>query len=214
MLRRSATLVVLALAMLPTRADATVLVEVQLEDMIRDASLIVHAVVVDQEVVLRDDPQYGRAPYTRTTFAVREWVAAEGSISTHAEVVLEELGGDTAGESLRIEGTPAYTLGQEVLLFAERDDRGHLRTYGLMQGRFEVFPSLRGDAVVRRAQEGVSFARWQDGRMSLGRAASPVLPLRELVAHVRAVLGAHGGRASLSAALGNSPERGEGEVSR
>ncbi len=145
-------------------AEATVMVELTLEDMARDAIAIVHGRVVRSSghLQIRD----GHAePYTLTTLHAIEWLKGPGD----DEVVLRELGGELPNSrgGTHVSGVPRYEVGEEVVVFLEADPRGDFyRTYGMVQGKFLVLHGVPGvpDTVVRDT-EAIGFARWTEGRM-------------------------------------------------
>lgn len=151
-----------ALLAIASSASATVMVELPLEALIRDADTIVHGTVVRSGVrmEIRDGSM---EPQTITTVRVHEWIAGAGGET----VELRELGGTWQGGGLRFEGTPTYQVGEEVVLFlARRPEAPHdLRTLGMVQGKFIVRHGVPGvPTVVARDLEGVAFASWASGR--------------------------------------------------
>ncbi len=177
------TLALLAPLAFAAPARATVLVDVPLEDMARDADVIVVGTVVRSEARLVLDPARGADPHTFTTVQVHEWIVGPGG----REVVVEELGGEAMGQGLAIAGTAEYAPGQEVVLFLERAGSS-LRTYGMALGRFEIRRGVGGapDAVTRDLSD-VAFARWRRGRMEVGPGGEPPASLEVFLAYVRQI---------------------------
>jgi len=169
-------------------ASATVMVEVPLEDMIRNADAIVHGTVTRSGVRMAIGDG-GMEPQTLTTIEVHEWLAGEGGRT----VRLRELGGRWQGGGVHYEGTPTYRAGEEVVVFLEpRDEAPHdLRTYAMAQGKFVVRPGVPGAPdTVRRDLSGVAFARWADGHQTVsppGR--EPAMQLDVFLDFVRQVRG-------------------------
>ncbi|MGE0784799.1 MAG: hypothetical protein AB7S26_03850 [Sandaracinaceae bacterium] len=170
-------------ALVASHAEATVLVDVSLEDMARDADVIVVGRVIRSEAQLVLDPVRGADPHTLTTVQVSEWIVGPGG----ATVVVDELGGEVAGQGLAIAGTARYEPGQEVVLFLERAGT-RLRTYGMALGRFEIRRGVGGapDSAFRDLH-GVAFATWQGGRMELEERAEPAVSLDTFLAYVRSI---------------------------
>jgi len=194
---RSILLTALLLSV-PASASATVMVEVPIEDMARDADAIVLGQVVRSEVRLVIDPARGALPHTFTTVRVTEWIAGSGG----ATVTIDELGGELQGEGLAIAGTPAYGVGEEVLVFLERAD-GRLRTYAMAQGRFEVRRGIGGvpDMLVRDLSD-VAFVRWGQGAMSVGHATDQPVALETFVDYVRRIARGFGPSVDVSTGAG------------
>lgn len=175
---------VLAVVVCASSAAATVMVEVPLEDMARDADAIVHGVVerTGTQMVVREGAM---EPQTLTTIRVREWL--EGGPADR--VTVREIGGEWQGGGLRIDGTPSYRPGEEVILFLERhpERSDEYRTYAMVQGKFVVLHGVPGvPSMVRRDLESVAFARWSGGEMSVqGAQSGPALPLESFLDLVR-----------------------------
>lgn len=180
---RSLLVVSLLSLVLPASAAATVMVEVPIEDMARDADAIVVGRVLSSEVRVVVDPVRGAQPHTFTEIRVQEWIVGPGG----ARVVIEELGGDIQGQGLAISGTPVYRPGDEVIVFLERAD-GRFRTYAMAQGRFEIRRGVGGvpDHVLRDLSD-VAFARWSGGRMQVGHGHEPAVALSTFLDHVRRI---------------------------
>ncbi|MCA9608932.1 MAG: hypothetical protein KC619_25190 [Myxococcales bacterium] len=173
----------LTITLIPAAASATVMVEVPIEDMARDADAIVMGRVVSTEVRVVIDPVRGAMPHTLTQIRVAEWIAGSGG----ATVVVDELGGEIQGQGLAIAGTPVYRAGEEVIVFLERAD-GRLRTYAMAQGRFEIRRGIGGvpDYVTRDLSD-VAFVRWSAGGMTVGHGNDVPVALETFVDHVRRI---------------------------
>lgn len=164
-------------------ARATTMVELSLDQMIEEAESVFLGVVEARgtRVAILE----GRAtPVTITRFRVTSWLKGEGP----AVVSLREPGGAWAGATYRVDGTPTYAVGEEVVVFAERDGEGHLRTYGLQQGKFLVSPA-RGEVpkTVHRDFGGIGLVRWRGERMILEHGGiEPAATLEELLRYIAA----------------------------
>ena len=180
---RSLFVVATLTLLLPASASATVMVEVPLEDMARDADAIVVGRVLRSEVQLRVDPVRGVEPHTLTTLAVGEWIVGPGG----ATVVIDELGGEVQGRGLAVAGVPVYHRGEEVVVFLERAPTG-LRTYAMAQCRFEIRRGIGGvpDHVFRDLSE-VAFASWSGGRMRVGEGSEVPVSLGIFLEYVRRI---------------------------
>lgn len=166
-----------ALLLFTPHADATVMVEVTLEDMVRDSDAIVRGVVqrTGVQLVLRD----GDAdPHSLAWVRVDEWLKGPGG----DEVIISELGGEHAMGGMWIAGTPTYQTGEEVIVFLRRDpmDQSRFRTYGMAQGKFVVRRGVPGTSgQVERDVSSVGFARWANGQMHVEHGENgPAMPLQ------------------------------------
>jgi len=157
-------------------AGATVMVEVPLDDMVRDADAVVLGTVVSTgvQLVMEDG---GLIPNTLTRVRVREWLRGDGP----RIITIRELGGEWQGRGMRIEGTPRYAPGEQVVVFlaVHPAHPSDYRTYGMVQGRFVVIPGVPGvPTTVRRDLSAITFAHWVDGQMTLAPAQDgPVMQL-------------------------------------
>ena len=175
-----------------SRAGATVMVEVPLEDMILGADAIVHGVV--ERTGLAWEIRNGeREPWTVSRLRVRSWLKNGDGAPT---VSVRELGGIWNGGGQWIDGTPTYTRGEEVIVFLRRVDNGW-RTFGMVQGKFVVRPGVPGvPDSIRRDLSGISFAQWTSAGMTIqapGR--EPAMQLETFVDYVRMVLDSTSGGA-------------------
>jgi len=174
-------------------ASATVMLELSLEELVRDADSIVHATVVHTGVrmALREN---SIAPETLTTLRVHEWIAGAGGET----VQIREIGGVWQGGGQRIDGTPTYRLGEEVVLFIERREQApnDLRTLAMVQGKFVVRHGVGAvPSTVRRDLDGVGFLRWAEGQQTVvAPHDDPVMQLDMFLDHVRRVREEAGGR--------------------
>lgn len=172
-----------ALLLFTPRADATVMVEVTLEDMVRDSHAIVRGVVqrTGVQLVLRD----GQAdPHSLAWLRVDQWLKGSGGQG----VVISEIGGEHAMGGMWIAGTPTYAVGEEVIVFLRRDpmNRDRFRTYGMAQGKFVVRRGVPGTSgQVQRDLSSIGFARWANGQMHVEEgengAAMPLGAFEELI---------------------------------
>lgn len=154
-------------------AHATVMVEVQIEDMIRDADVIVHGVIERSDVRLSLRAGHSE-PQTITRVRVTRWLKGQGG----ARVVIREIGGEMQGRGLRIDGIPRYAVGEEVVVFLTRLERDVYRTYGMAQGKMLVRRGVPGVPTrVVRDLEGIGFARWENGEMQIDEETKRPVPL-------------------------------------
>ena len=196
-IRTAMALSVLALAAVTVPAKATVMTEVSLDDMVRGADAIVRGTVTRTGVRMQiEDDRL--EPYSVSELAVGEWLAGPGD----DRVVVRERGGEWQGGGHWIDGTPRYRVGEEVLLFLQRNPSGRdFHTYAMAQGKFVVLRGVPGSpGQVRRDLEGMSFAHWAGNGMELrGTDGEPVMALDTFLARIRAVLHTYGDAAGTDA---------------
>jgi hypothetical protein len=175
---------VLATASTASTASATVMVEVPLEDLIRQADVIVRGTVTSSAVRL-EMREGTLEPQTLTTLRVTEWIAGSGGET----VQLRELGGEWQGGGVRYDGTPEYRIGEEVVVFLERRPEAphDLRTLAMVQGKFSIRHGVPGvPSVVVRDLSGIAFASWADGRQTVSEPGhDPAMELETFLDFVR-----------------------------
>lgn len=170
----AASLAVAAAALWVRPGEATVMVEIPIEDLIRDADVIAHGRVVrtGTQMSLR---QGSMEPHTLSELRVDRWLRGSGP----ATITIREIGGTWQGGGLRIDGAPQYAPGEEVIVFLERhpEHPEHFRTFQMVQGKFVVVHGAPGvPSTIRRDLDGVAFAQWAaDGPMSVGRPNGPAV---------------------------------------
>jgi hypothetical protein len=165
-------------------ARATVMVEIPLEDLIRDADAIVHGTVEQVGVRLVLDER-GATPHTLTRLRVHEWLKG----GSGQWVAIDEIGGVMPEGGLRIDGTPDYRRGEEVVVFLRQIGRGLYRTYGMAQGRFEVIHGVPGvDDSIERDTSALAFASWANGPMTVGHGGRRGMRLVDFLGYVRSVI--------------------------
>lgn len=166
-------------------AEATVMVEVPLDEMVATADAVVVARVIQSESRLVIDPERGSEPHTFTTLRVDEWLVGAGSTT----LTIEEIGGTLGNETTRIDGVPEFTPNDEVVLFIEQRSNGSLRTLAMAQGHFVVRRGVgqTPDSVVRDL-DGIAFAHFSAGGMSVGHAHDePAIELSVFLDTLRAM---------------------------
>jgi hypothetical protein len=120
------------------------------------------------------------AIYTYVTVDVSR--VLKGAV-TGAQVVVKELGGETATRGLRVPGQASFTLGEDVLLFLEvRPRDGTLYTVALWQGKWTV-ERINGILTAVRHEHGSTIrSQWVLDRLAAliqrldtGRDVAPVV---------------------------------------
>jgi hypothetical protein len=165
-------------------ARATVMVEVPLDEMVRDADAIVHGTVEQVGVRLVID-EHGATPHTLARLRVHEWIKGEGD----DRIAIDEIGGVMHRGGMWIAGTPAYRRGDEVIVFLRRIDRGVYRTLAMAQGRFDVIHGVPGvDDIVQRDTSAIGFASWARGPMTIERGGRSAMRLDDFVGYLRSVI--------------------------
>jgi hypothetical protein len=176
----------IAAALVAGTAYATVMVEVPLEDMVRDADLIVRGTVERTGVrfaIVNGHPE----PHTITELRVTDVIhgTPEGEI-----VTIEEIGGVTGQAGLVIAGTPQYHRGEDCIVFLHHvpGQRGY-RTLQMAQGHFEVIHGVPGvPDVVQRDTSAIGFASWANGQMTIEHGGVRAMELEVFVSYLEGIL--------------------------
>jgi hypothetical protein len=108
-------------------------------------------------------------------------------------VTFSQLGGTVGDLRQEVHGCPAFTAGEEAVLFLWRDAKGRAQLNGLGQGKFEIRRDAGGRALVQRHVEGLAVREARLLRSVPAGNSAPGVPLEELVTEIRTVL-AEGGR--------------------
>jgi hypothetical protein len=183
--RLAAVCVSIALVAVASLASATVMVEIPLEDLVRDADVIVHGTVERVGVRLHVDER-GANPHTISVLRVRE--SLKGPAQVGELVAIDEMGGVIGDRGMRIDGTPTYVRGEEAIVFLHRVD-GRLRTLQMCQGHFVIRRGVPGtDDVVLRDLSAVGLAAWDTGEMTVEHGGRRAMPLRDFVGWIRSAL--------------------------
>jgi hypothetical protein len=169
-------------------ASATVMVELPLDELIQRADFIVRGTVVSSGVRMSMD-RGGFDPETITVIRVSEWIGS-GSGET---VQIRELGGVWQGGGRRYDGTPTYTVGEDVIVFLERrpEPPNDLRTLAMVQGKFIVSHGAPGvPSSVARDLAGIAFMQFANGRQTiLAPRREPAMELSTFLEFVRRTRG-------------------------
>ena len=132
-------------------AQATVAKALSFDELFKQSDIVVHGWIVDQWV---DAPN--GLPGIIYTHTVIEVASAFKGYASH-QIELRQIGGQLGPHSVRLSGTPHFTLCGEVMVFAGRDDdKSPFASVGLAQGVFYVD---RSDGVlsVSRDLSGITF---------------------------------------------------------
>jgi hypothetical protein len=178
-LRTLAAALVLAAAGLP--AGATSLRRMDFGELVQRAERVVHARAAETRVY-RDAS--GTQIWTDTIFDVLEDAKGRGP----GRLTLAFLGGAEGGVEMRVEGTPAFRVGEEVVLFttAARPD-GKRYLVGFSQGvmRVDEDPATGEKLVTSEVPAGVHFVEDEASGPASVRPVRQRARLTDLLAVVR-----------------------------
>ncbi len=123
---------IFALSFIPA-AHATVVEEASIEELATEATLVVHARVVEQWVALERGPR-GEI-YTQTQLEVVSYMKGLGP----STLVVQQLGGQYGDIRLHVEGNARLEANDEVVVFLDYDtETGLTYVVGLAQGLFRI----------------------------------------------------------------------------
>jgi hypothetical protein len=176
---------------LPSVAGATIMVPLSVEQMTREADVVVHGRVVTQQAVW--DDKHDRI-YTHTTLEVIEPIHSAGA-SPPGKVLVRSLGGELDGVGLAVSGTPKFAIGEEAVLFLRRDPKieGAYQVIGMNQGKFRIEREPGTNKVTAVANpEGIAFAKpGVDGVLRVDPATPRIerIPLEDFRRRIRGSVG-------------------------
>jgi hypothetical protein len=143
---------VCALVLATASASATVVVKLDLEQLVGRSDVIFVGKAIKTESHWTKN---GRRIVTDTTFVVEE--AIHGT-SEGREIVVRRPGGTVDGIGMKVSGAVVYRAGDQALLFTERR-AGSRYTVGMRQGAYAVFRDTSGNRVVQARLRGMSLAK-------------------------------------------------------
>ena len=186
--RKSSALAALVVALAvtaPDTVDSTTLLKMDIERLAQDAVMVVRGHVA-WDYSVRPDP---KGPiFTYAGLEVNGCVAGE----CPETVILKHEGGTVGELTIFIPGMPAFSPGDEVLLFLEPDPNGEKDTYytvGMVQGYFKIVTDPEtGEKTAHQQLFGVTLAAPGEGN-KIAPIKSPgplVSSLQDLVERIRA----------------------------
>jgi hypothetical protein len=187
--RLLALLGLVAALALPSPAQGTVALRVDLPELAATADLVVRGRVVG--ATSRWDSSRRRI-YTDVTVAVDE--VYKGSARVGQALVITRLGGSVGGVGMRVAGEVSLAPGEESILFLRRHDarRGaRLTVVGMAQGKLTVLRDRRGARVLASpGAAGLRLVTPAGGRLRRSPTPAAVRPLGEVERDIRALVGA------------------------
>ena len=185
-----------ALLVLSCSAFATVMVRLDLNDLVRSSTWIVEGVV--EEVNKSAPTQQGGVETRVRVKVVSRWKGPESIES----LTLRLPGGEKEGTVIRVAGMPMFQRGEEVLLFLEPVDGGWIPT-GLGQGVFRLGRVENEKTLSQVAGEGMYLEKGNRGVWKQTLSPSPTLnvPFSQFRAEVEEIMSGSDSRP----AVGNSP---------
>ncbi|MGH7740423.1 MAG: hypothetical protein ACRENS_00210 [Candidatus Eiseniibacteriota bacterium] len=104
-------------------------------------------------------------------------------------LTLTQVGGEVDGMRYSVEGSPRFTSGEEVLVFAWRDALGRPQVDGLAQGKFEIRrDAATGARTVQRSPAGLEVGDARSLRVQPAGGGVTRVPLDDLVREIRAAM--------------------------
>lgn len=151
----------LALCAATTPADATVARAMPRDEMVQRSDLVVRAMVLDQHSQWNDDHSQ---IVTLTHLRVSSYLKGAGP----TDLTLRQFGGTVGQLVSRVEGDAHLAPGQDVVVFLRAgSDPGLVFLTAMAQSSFLVVHSPNAQPTVQRDLHELTFATWQNGRMSL-----------------------------------------------
>lgn len=181
----------------PTSARASVVLALDLDDLVGQSDEIVVAEVLGQAASWS-----GRRIVTDVRLRVEETLHGRSSVAS--TIVVRRLGGNVGDVGMRVEGEPSFSVGERVLLFLRRTSAG-LRVVGMSQGAMRLLP---GDPVmVEPGGSGLALVRRNTEGTLTDVDAPQARPLDEVLDDVRRALAARRPPTLPSGAPGSPTQR-------
>lgn len=165
-------LLAVALLVAATKAVAAQAVAVSVEELARTSDAVVRGKVAGAKAKWSDDHRR-----ISTTFELTRVAVLRGRAPARPRVVVP--GGEIGRVGQRVDAAPSLKVGEEVVLFLQRDRRGSFRVNGLAQGKFSVSGGL--------ARPDLSNLVFEQSSVSAGERRVAEMPLAELERRVRSV---------------------------
>lgn len=172
----------LALLLLASAANASVVISESLEEMVHGSARILRGNVANVRSVL--DEKNGRI-YTYVDLEVTEVLKGEKV----ATAVLKEAGGTVGGISQEIIGAPHFATGEDIVVFLEPSNESNMwLVRSLSAGKVTLLKSAKGELRAKRQFEGLAFFDRKNGVHE--RAGEDLGTAQNFLSKIRSVLGA------------------------
>ncbi len=160
----------LAATFLALPAQATVVKSLSLGQMTSEADVIVQARVLDRSSAWNAEKT---RIYTVTRIQVSETLKGPAE----SELQIRQIGGTVDGLSQKVVGNATLKVGEEVILFLDRDEAKPFHyVVGMAQGKYAIDRSQTTPRVVRTLH-GLALADVADGKVKLkGHAKATLAP--------------------------------------
>jgi len=162
-----------AVLLAATSAYAVVAVRLPLDDIVRDATVVVRGTVELSESYM--DEELGRI-FTRHTVAVGEYLKGKGG----EKITVVTMGGELEDIGQIVPGETRFHKGEEVVLCLRPGHRHHVAV-GMSQGKFRVVTRDKGQVFLQRDLSGVKLVGEPGDRPKKLREEIPFEQFRELV---------------------------------
>lgn len=168
---------VFALGALSPRVEATTLSTLSVEQMTDAADLVVRATVTEVWV-----EQLGDELWTRAQITVNSSLKGQ---ATGRTLVIDQLGGVLRNDAVIVVGAPRFSVGEEMVVFLEKNSAGQLLVVGMNQGKYTVRidPQSGQEMLVRFT---VRQDRWYDHNFIPNPPAAERVYVPDLETQVRA----------------------------
>lgn len=167
-----------AIGVLPSTAEATVVVPLTRAQLVQKSDLVVRATVLSRTSFWNADKTQ---ILTQTRLRVASWLKG----SSAQEVVLEQIGGTVNGVTSRVDGDASLSVGEDVVLMLRAQNQKVYLT-ALALAAYHVNTAQNGTQTASRDLSGLSFAQMVNGKYVIG---APPIELPEKLDHLLDELG-------------------------
>jgi hypothetical protein len=163
-------------------AGASQVIQLDTRGLTRESSDIVIGRVGDQHA-------HWNAAHTMIVTDVTILVDQSLKGGSSTSLTLTQVGGEVDGMRYNVDGSPRFSSGEEVLIFAWRDALGRPQVDGLGQGKFEIRRDpATGARTVQRSVPGLGVTDPRSLRATPATGAGARVPLDDLVREIRAAM--------------------------
>lgn len=182
----SRVVLALTLSLIPLRSLATTVVAPEFDSLVAQADYVVRGVVTAVSAEWRHDA-HGQHIISKVRFQVREVIKG----TPPSPLVLEMLGGRIGKYRMVVDGTPAFIVGEESVLFVHGNGRQFFPLVAIMYGMYPIaLDTASGLRLVHRSNGSPLYdvkdvSRPMTAANALGQGAARPLTAAEFAGKIR-----------------------------
>lgn len=107
---------------------------------------------------------------------------AEEPLQEGDSIVIRQIGGESDGRYIKLDGLPSFTVGSNVFVNLKKNDEGYFYVIGSEQGKFDV---LNHREMIRDTTESMFVRHGENGKMIFLNGSVERSSLEEMVTKIR-----------------------------